>query len=81
MYRPIYSLGMKKVFKKIHKDVLELALLVSKKDYKNITEDDLDILAESLDILNDIYETLYDEVFVEVNEDCKTVCKGTADQL
>ncbi len=72
---------MKKVFKKIHKNVLELALLVSKKDYKDITEDDLDILAESLNTLEDMYETLYDEVFVKVDEDCKTVCKGTKDQL
>jgi hypothetical protein len=71
---------MKKLFNKIHKDVLELALLVSKKDFKNITEDDLDVLAESLNILEDMYETLYDEVFVEV-ENSKTVCKGTEDQL
>ena len=71
---------MKKVFNKIHKDVLELALLVTKKDFENITEDDLDVLAESLNLLEDMYETLYDEVFVEV-KDCKTVCKGTADQL
>ena len=72
---------MKKVFKKIHKDILELALLVSKKDYKDITEDNLDILAESLNTLEDMYETLYDEVFVEVDEESKTVCKGTKDQL
>ena len=33
---------------------------------KEVTEDDLDILAEAINILNDAYETLYDEVFVEL---------------
>jgi hypothetical protein len=59
---------MKKPFDKIRKHAMELAVLVSKKDYKGITEEDLDVLAESIEILNDMYETLYDEVFVEVEE-------------
>ena len=71
---------MKKLFNKIRKNAMEIAMAISKEGYKNVTEDDLDILAETLDILNDMYETLYDEVFVEV-DDCKTVCKGTSDQL
>lgn len=71
---------MKKLFNKIRKNSMEIAMAVSKEGYKNVTEDDLDILAETLDILNDMYETLYDEVFVEV-EESKTVCKGTSDQL
>lgn len=73
---------MKKVFSKIRKNAMELAVDVSKRNYKGITEEDLDILAEAIEILNDMYETLYDEVFVEVEEEsCKTVCKGTPDQL
>ena len=72
---------MKKLFNKIRKDTMEIAMAVSKEGYKNVTEDDLDILAESLDILNDMYETLYDEVFVELDDESKTVCKGTPDQL
>ena len=72
---------MKKQFNKIRKDAMELAMAVSKGGCKNISEDDLDILAESLDILNDMYETLYDDVFVELEDECKTVCKGTPDQL
>jgi len=59
---------------------MELAMTVSKEGYKNIKEEDLDTLAEAIEILNDMYETLYDEVFEEV-EDSKTVCKGTPDQL
>ncbi len=43
-----------------------LADMVARKEYKGMSEDDLDSLAEAIIILNDIYETLYDEVFVEV---------------
>jgi ribosome recycling factor len=47
---------------------MTLANMVAKEEYKSISEDDLDSLAETIDILNDIYETLYDEVFVEVED-------------
>ncbi len=47
---------------------MELAMAVTKEKYKELTEDDLDVLAEAIDILNDMYETLYDEVFVEVED-------------
>lgn len=70
---------MKKIFNKIRKNSMELAMTVSKEGYKNIKEEDLDILAEAIEILNDMYETLYDEVFEEV--DSGSVCKGTSDQL
>ena len=59
---------MKKTFNKIRKNAMELATDVSKKNYKGVTEEDLDVLAEAIEILNDMYETLYDEVFVEVEE-------------
>lgn len=59
---------MKKQFNKIRKNAMELAMAISKEDYKNVTEEDLDTLAEAIDILNDMYETLYDEVFVEIEE-------------
>lgn len=72
---------MKKQFNKIRKNAMELAMAISKDGYKNISENDLDILAEAIDILNDMYETLYDEVFEELDDTCKTVCKGTPDQL
>lgn len=59
---------MKKQFNKIRKNAMELATMVATKKWEGITEDDLDTLAEALDILNDMYETLYDNVFVEVEE-------------
>ena len=55
-------------FNKIQKDILELANMVAREQYQDVTEDDLDTLAEAVDILTDVYETLYDEVFVEVEE-------------
>lgn len=60
---------MKKQFNKIHKNAMELATMVATKKWEGLTEEDLDTLAEALDILNDMYETLYGEVFVEVEED------------
>ena len=57
---------MKKHFEKIRKNSLEITKAITAKNVKNLTEDDLDILAETIDMLNDIYETLYDEVFVEL---------------
>jgi ribosome recycling factor len=60
---------MKKQFNKIRKNAMELATMVATKKWEGVTEDDLDTLAEALDILNDMYETLYDNVFVEVEED------------
>ena len=59
---------MIKQFKKIHKDAMELADMIAKDKHKGIAEDDLDSLAEAIEILNDMYETLYDEVFVEIEE-------------
>jgi len=59
---------MKKQFNKIRKNTMELATIVATKKWDGITEEDLDILAESIEILNDMYETLYDNVFVEIEE-------------
>jgi hypothetical protein len=60
---------MKKTFNKIRKYAIEIAADIDKKDYQGVTEEDLDILAEAIEILNDMYETLYDEVFVEIEEE------------
>lgn len=59
---------MKKTIKKIHNLTLEVSALVSKKEFGDIVEEDVDTLGEAIDLLNDLYETLYDEVFVEVEE-------------
>ena len=58
---------MKKQFKKIHKCVTELVTLVAAEKGDNFIEDDLDLLAESIELLTDSYETLYDKVFVKVD--------------
>ena len=39
---------------------------INAKDLQGFTEEDLDILAEAIDILTSAYETLFDEVFVEL---------------
>jgi acyl-CoA reductase-like NAD-dependent aldehyde dehydrogenase len=59
---------MIKQFKKIHKNATELAAMVVKEEHKNISEEDLDTLAEAIEILNNTYESLYDEVFVEIDD-------------
>lgn len=72
---------MKKHFNKIRKAVMELAVLVSAKKYEGFVEEDLEVLAESMDILSDLYDELYSNVFEESEFDNKTICKGTKDQL
>jgi acyl-CoA reductase-like NAD-dependent aldehyde dehydrogenase len=59
---------MIKLFKKIHKNATELAAMVTREEHKGISEDDLDTLAEAIEILNNTYELLYDEVFVEIED-------------
>lgn len=59
---------MKKIIQKIHKLTLEASVLVSKKEHNSVTEEDVDTLGEAVDLLNDLYEVLYDEVFVEIKE-------------
>lgn len=58
---------MKVFINKIFDLSQKMALAVSKKDFKNITEDDTDKLAEAIELLNDIHEELYDKVFDESN--------------
>lgn len=59
---------MKKEFNKIHKSVLKLTDSIASTKLVECSEEDLDILAESIELLNDMYETLYDKVFVEVED-------------
>jgi len=60
---------MKQLLKKINKYALEASVVIAQKDaFKNITEDDTDNLIETIGLLNDIYEELYDKVF-EASED------------
>jgi hypothetical protein len=54
---------MKKLVKKIHKSTLELSKVVATKEFGDLTEDDVDSLAECINILEDLYEVLYDNVY------------------
>jgi len=55
---------MKKYLKKIYKNTLECADAVAKQEnLKDVTDWDVDLLAESIELLNDVYELLYDKVF------------------
>jgi len=44
---------------------MEMAMAVAAKKEADYTEDDLDILAEAIEILNNSYEELYDKVYVK----------------
>ena len=68
---------MKKIVKQIHKLALTATTEIAKKNYKDITDEEVDKLAESIELFNDIYEELYDKVF----DDSEFICKGTSDQL
>lgn len=68
---------MKQTITKLHNLAFKITDLVAKKDYKKINDDDVDKLAEAIELLNDVYEELYDKVF----DDSQSVCQGTPDQL
>jgi len=54
---------MKKIVKQIHELALKATTEIAKKNYKDITDEEVDKLAESIELFNDIYEELYDKVF------------------
>jgi len=62
---------MLEIIKEIHKLTFKATDLVAKKSKSidSVTEDNLDLLAESIELLNDLYETLYDNVFVSTEEE------------
>lgn len=68
---------MKTTISEIHKLAFKVTDLAAKKKFKKITDNDIDKLAEAIELLNDVYEILYNNVF----NDSKTVCRGTSDQL
>lgn len=60
---------MKQLLKKINKYTLEASVAIAQKDaFKDITENDTDSLIETIGLLNDIFEELYDEVFVTLED-------------
>lgn len=60
---------MKQLLKKINKYALEASVAIAQKDaLKDVTEDDTDRLIETIGLLNDIFEELYDNVFVTLED-------------
>lgn len=60
---------MKQLLKKINKYALEASVTIAQKDaFKDITENDTDSLIETIGLLNDIFEELYDNVFVTLED-------------
>lgn len=59
---------MNNIFSNIYAETMALVDAVAKEEYQGMTEEDLDTLAEAIETLNDLYETLYDEVFVETED-------------
>lgn len=57
---------IKRKLKKLHKDALDCVdCLAQGASIKDITDWEVDLLAESIELLNDLYEQLYDKVFDE----------------
>ena len=60
---------MKKIITKIHQLTLEACTLAVEKKYNDLTEEDVDKIGEIADMLNDLYENLFDEVFESTLEE------------
>jgi len=60
---------MNKLFKKILKSAQEITDLAECRDFTGLTEDNLEYLAEAIDLLNIAYDRLYDEVFVTLENE------------
>jgi hypothetical protein len=60
---------MNKLFKKVLKCAQEITDTVESKDFTGLTEDNLEYLAEAIDLLNIAYDRLYDEVFVTLEDE------------
>lgn len=69
---------LKSLLNKICKSSLEASVVIAEKNsLKDLTDDDIDSLAEAIELLNDIYEELYDNVF----EDSEIICQNKPDRL
>ena len=61
---------MRQLLKKINRAALECAVAISEKNaLKGVTDNDVDGLAEAIELLNDVYEELYNKVFEEPEEE------------
>ena len=69
---------LQKLLDKICKSALQASVAIAERDsLKGLTNDNTDSLAEAIELLNDIYEILYDKVF----EDSESICRSGSDPL
>lgn len=59
---------MNRLFKKVLKNAQEITNLVESRSFEDLTEDNLEYLAEAIELLNNAYDRMYDEVFVTLED-------------
>lgn len=59
---------MNKLFNKVLKNAQEITDLVESRSFEDLTEDNLEYLAEAIELLNNAYDRMYDEVFVTLED-------------
>jgi len=61
---------VRQLLKKINRTALECSVAITEENaLKSVTDNDVDGLAEAIELLNDIYEELYNKVFEESEEE------------
>jgi hypothetical protein len=60
---------MRQLLKRINKAALQCSVAITEEGaLRGVTDNDVDGLAEAIELLNDIYEELYNKVFEETEE-------------
>ena len=59
---------MNKLFNRVLKNAQEITNLVESRSFEDLTEDNLEYLAEAIELLNNAYDRMYDEVFVTLED-------------
>jgi hypothetical protein len=59
---------MKEIIADLHQLTLKAVADLSTANLDDLTEDDTELIAEAVELLNDLYEELYDKVFVKLND-------------
>ena len=61
---------VRQLLKKINRAALECSVAITEENaLKSVTDNDVDGLAEAIELLNDVYEELYNKVFEESEEE------------
>lgn len=60
---------MKETIADIHQLTLKAVADLSTANLDDLTEDDTELIAEAAELLNDLYEELYDKVYAELDDE------------